>query len=86
MTTAIIVLLVLAAIAAVFRELVWIDRMKEQGWRHNDRVRSLEIRNAELEADNEDLEAWGRESITAVTEATKMVAEANARVKAATSG
>lgn len=86
MTTAIIVLLVLAAIAAVFREFVWIDRMKEQGWRHNDRVRSLEARNAELEADNEDLEAWGRESITAVTEATKMVAEANARVKAATSG
>ena len=93
MTVAICILLVLAAIATIAREFIWIDRMKEMGWRHNDRVKSLENENNDLASENldlaqenEQLEAWGREAITAVTEATKMVVEANGRVKAASSG
>lgn len=93
MTTLIIILLLLAIVGVVAREFVWMDRLKEQGWKHNDLVKSLEseandlaAENLTLAQENEELEAWGREAITAVTEATKMVVEANGRVKAATSG
>lgn len=76
MTAAIIVLLILAAFAAVLREFVWMDRVKEIGWRHNDRVRSLE-------AENEELEAAGRAAVTAVKQARLEVVQARGYVEAA---
>lgn len=93
MTAAIIVLLILAAIAAVFREFVWMDRVKEIGWRHNDHVRSLEeeandlaAENLDLAQENEVLEAAGREAVTALREAALVVGNARVEVEAATSG
>lgn len=76
MTTAIIVLLILAAFAAVLREFVWMDRVKEIGWRHNDRVRGLE-------RENEELEAAGRAAVTALREAALVVGNARVEVEAA---
>ena len=90
MTTAIIVLLILAAIAAVFREYVWMDRVKEINWKHNDRVKSLEneandlaSENLDLAQENEQLEAAGREAVTALREAALVVGNARVEVEAA---